>query len=416
VKKSRAKTNKPQKARRTDRYLIAQIEHFYPLAFCHLELDGHIDIPRLKDAITQSCQIVPEVLCSFDVKRERWIDQGFTADAVVLEDTHDFGNGWRWDLSSDTQLKVRICHHAKGDSVVFAISHILCDGTGFMQYLHLLADIYNGGTVPAQAKNNRDIRPFIGGVRPKPRHPHIKVTKEDGAKYLPFDDNGDYNRTDGKEYGSCLRERVSTDELAVLRSHVKSLGCTVNDALLAAYARVVARILDTDFVVLPCPTDLRQFFTEEPTFTIANMVSAYILPVKVGSDDDFDATLRQIHDYLLVQKEYRRCFVGLRSLGFLGDILPPTLAHSVERLVGFIMPFAYTNVGVLDDQKLRFAGCAVTDCFVTGPYRHSPIFPLSVSSFRGELSLCNTVLGSNRRRELCQDALKHIKNELVTRQ
>jgi NRPS condensation-like uncharacterized protein len=71
---------------------------------------------------------------------------------------------------------------------------------------------------------------------------------------------------------------LSADKLTALKAHVRSLVCTVNDALLAAYARVVARILDTDFVVLPCPTDLRQFFAEEPAFTIANMVSAYILP------------------------------------------------------------------------------------------------------------------------------------------
>jgi NRPS condensation-like uncharacterized protein len=415
MNKSEAKINKPQKARRTDRYLIAQLERLYPLGFWHLELDGHIDIPRLKDAITQTCQIVPEVLCSFDIKRERWVDQGFTADAVVLEDTNDFGYGWRWDLFSDTQLKINVRHHEKGDSMIIAFSHILSDGTGVMQYLHMLVDLYNGGTVPTQIKNTRDIMPFVRGIRPKPRHPHIKVTKADGSKYLPFDDSSDRNRAEGKEYGSCFRERLSTDELAALKAYAKSLGCTVNDALLAAYARVAARLLDTDFVVLPCPTDLRQFFTEEPELTIANMVSAYVLPAMIGSDDDFSTTMKQIHEYLRVQKEYRRCFVGLRSLGALCDILPPTMAQATEKLIGFVLPLAYTNMGVFDDQKLQFEGCAVTDCLLVGSYRRSPDFTLSVSSFRGELSLCSAVLGSDHRRNLCQDALRQIKNELLAR-
>jgi NRPS condensation-like uncharacterized protein len=306
-------------------------------------------------------------------------------------------------------------HHEKNDSMIFAFSHILSDGTGVMQYLHMLVDLYNGGTVPTQIKNNRDIMPLVRGVRPKPRHPHIKVTKADGSKYLPFDDSSDRNRTEGKEYGSCFRERVSKDELTALKAYAKSFGCTVNDALLAAYARVVARILDTDFVVLPCPTDLRQFFTEQPALTVANMVSAYVLPVKIGSDDAFDTTMQQIHEYLRAQKEYRRCFVGLRSLGFLGDILPSTVAHEVEKLIGFVLPLAYTNMGIFDDQKLRFEGCAVKDCFLLGAYHHSPDFTLSASSFRGELSLCSAVLGSDYRRTHCQDALKQIKNELLTR-
>jgi NRPS condensation-like uncharacterized protein len=413
--KKNTTNDKPLRAQGTDLWGIAQAEYLYPLVFCHLELDGHIDIPRLKDAITQSCQIVPEVLCSFDVKKKRWIDRGLTADAVVLEDTHDLGNGWRWDLLSDTQLKISVCHHAKGDSLVFALSHILSDGTGLKQYLYLLADIYNSGTVLTQIKNNRDISLFIGGIHPKPLPMRIRISKADGAKHLPFDDRNDYASPEGEEYGSCLRERVSTDELAALKVHVKSLGCTVNDALLAAYARVAARILDTDFVVLPCPANLRQFFTEEPALTIANMTGSYVLPVTIGSDDGFDATLKQIHESLRLRKKYRRPFTKIRAVELVCRMLPSAIVYILIRKFNYILPISYTNMGIVDNQKLRFEGCAATDCFLTGSYRHSPDFHLSVSTFRDNLSLCATVLGSDRRRELCQDALKHIKKELVTR-
>jgi NRPS condensation-like uncharacterized protein len=418
IKKNSTEINGPQKARRTDRFLIAQTKRFYPVSFCHLELDGHIDIPRLKVAITQSSQIVPELLCSFDIKKERWVDQGFTADRVILEDTRDFGKGWRWDLFSDTQFKISVCHHEKGDSLIFALSHILSDGVGSMQYLRLLMDFYNGGTVPAQTKNNRDIRPLIRDIRPKPLpagERYSKKNKMAAARHLPLDDSRDHSSPAGKEYGYCLRERVSADELTALKAYAKSQGCTVNGAVLAAYARVVARILDTDFVVLPCPTDLRPFLKKKPALTIANMVGLYMVPVTIGSDDGFGMTVRQIHKGLLLRKKHRRCFTGLRSLGRIGDILPPAIAHVLERMVSFILPISYTFTGALDDQLPRFEGCVVTDCFLTGPYRHSPDFQLTVSGFRGELSLVSTVLGSSHRRALCHDILKQIKSELVTR-
>ena len=418
MNKSEAIINKPQKARRTDRFLIAQTERFYPVGFWCLELEGHIDIPRLKDALTQTCQIVPEVLCSFDIKRDRWVDQGFTADAAVLEDTRDFGCGWRWDIFSDTQLKISVCHHEKGDSLILALSHILSDAAGSRQYLRLLTDLYNGGTVPAQIKNCRDIRPLIRGIRPKPLPVGERYSKKDkvaAARQLPFDDSSDYSGPEGKEYGYFLRERVSTDEFNALKAYIKSFGCTVNDALLAAYARVVARILDTDFVVLPCPTDLRTFFAERPKLTIANMVGLYMVSVTIGPDDSFDTTMKQIHESLLLRKKHRRCFTGLRSLGRLGDIIPPAIAHSLERMVSFILPISYTYTGELYDSKMCFEGCVITDCFLLGAYRHSTDFQLSVSGFRGELNLLSTVLGYERRRELCQDALRQIKDELLTR-
>jgi NRPS condensation-like uncharacterized protein len=420
IKKNSTEINGPLKARRTDRFLIAQTERFYPLGFCHIELDGHIDIPRLKDAITQSCQIVPELLCSFDMKKERWVDQGFTADKAILEDTRDFGEGWRWDLFSDTQFKISVCHHEKGDSLILALSHILSDGVGAVQYLLLLMDLYNGVTVPAQTKNNRDIRPLIRDIRPKPLPADERYSKKDkvaAAKHLPLDDSSDYSNPAGKEYGYCLRERVSTDEHTALKAYARSHGCTVNGAVLAAYARVVARILGTDFVVLPCPTDLRPFLKKKSksALTIANMVGLYMVPVTIGADDDFGTTVRQIHKSLLLRKKHRRCFTGIRSLGLIGDILPPAIAHALERMISFILPISYTYTGAFDDKMLHFEGCVVTDFFLTGPYRYSPDFQLSVSGFRGELSLVSTVLGSNHRRALCQDVLKQIKNELVTR-
>jgi NRPS condensation-like uncharacterized protein len=140
-----------------------------------------------------------------------------------------------------------------------------------------------------------------------------------------------------------------------------------------------------------------------------------MVSVTIGPDDSFDTTMKQIHESLLLRKKHRRCFTGLRSLGRFGDIVPPVIAHALERMVSFILPISYTYTGALDDPNLRFEGCTVTDSLLLGAYRYSPDFQLTVSSFRGELSLCSTVLGSEHRRDLCQDALLQIKDELLAR-
>ena len=38
----------------------------YPLMYCHMEIIGHLDIERLKQAVSLSSEIVPEILCAYD--------------------------------------------------------------------------------------------------------------------------------------------------------------------------------------------------------------------------------------------------------------------------------------------------------------------------------------------------------------
>ena len=119
-------------------------DRVYPLIYCHLTIkDGHLDIEKLKDAISISTRYIPELLYTYDYNQAHFIERGLTARHCIITDKADSVKKMRWDLSNDTQLKIFICQEAEREIVVIGISHILNYGIGFLQYLYLLASLYN---------------------------------------------------------------------------------------------------------------------------------------------------------------------------------------------------------------------------------------------------------------------------------
>ena len=143
----------------------------YPLLYCRMETMGNLDTARLKNAIHLSSKIVPEVLYSYDFRRGCFVNQGFTADHTVIIKQYDLVEAdqveaLRWDLSQRPQLRITIYREERKDTVLIGMSHILTDGNGFLQYLYLLASLYNG---KSPAVHLQPCRPGEGAIPPS-RH------------------------------------------------------------------------------------------------------------------------------------------------------------------------------------------------------------------------------------------------------
>ena len=78
-----------------------------------------------------------------------------------------------------------------------------------------------------------------------------------------------------------------------------------------------------------------------------------------------------------------------------------------------ITRYIYTNVGVIDDRKLKFKGCIVKSCFMTGAYRKSPDFQLTVSTFRNICTLSCALIGDAKDEKIGQAVLEQVKQELL---
>lgn len=380
-------------------------KELYPLIFCHLQIKGLLNIEKLKEAVCRSGRIVPEIFYIYDFEQGVFKDRGYGVDHVILEQ-QAFPQEWKWDLSEDTQLKIIVYPQNAGTHIVVGISHILCDGKGFLQYLYLLADLYNGREVNESIKNQRKVSPYLKKIKVG------RITDQTKANHKYFMDTIQFSGKGSTPY--CLCECIGTDDINKLKRKAALYHATLNDVFMTAYAFVLARLQKTEIVSIPCPADLRNFKDNNDDLTIGNLTGIFrAIPIEVKRERLFAEILQQVHIEIEVQKSHFRCFSGILELNTIYKILPVSCVKLFCMLTYHLKHISYTNLGIIDKERLNFKDCEIEICFVTGSYRKMPGFQLSISTFNNVCTLNCTVLGNDEWKEKCECILQDIKRELL---
>lgn len=387
---------------------IAQRDRVYPVMYCRMVLQGHLDLERLKRAVEISAGYVPELLYSVDFESGRFVDRHFTADRVFCKAGDGSRRNSGWDLSADVQLKLAVKPEGHRERLTIGMSHILTDGSGFLQYLYLLSSIYNGKEAGKLVKNERDIKSILRGV------PFFFPRGRDALKRAVCAGEGEEYNCQKQKYSIC--RRIESTDFAGISRKAAFLGVSINDVLMAAYFRVVLRRLGGGRVSIPCPADLRKLnpATFSGKLTVGNMTGLYrgvCIPAMEGGS--FDTVLRRVHEAMGRQRAGRRCFQGLRLLRLAYGKIPVSFLMEIIRKNYEICPVSYTNFGEIDSARLHFAGCRVLSCYLTGTYRRAPDFQLSVSTFKDVCTLNCALWGTRQRKEEGESILEGIRKELL---
>lgn len=374
----------------------------YPVMYCHMEITGHLDIERMKAAIQTSCYYVPEILYAYDFRYGRFTDIGLSVD-----DTFILGRSFYfWDLSHRPQLQISICRQEKRDIIVFGMSHILTDAEGFLQYLYLLAALYNGQTFNLPLHNHRDITPILKDIYVQKPTQQTRTGKRKRVPPLR-------TLSKGKNF-FCLVSRISCNEFLLLHSKAKKNKVTLNTVFMTAYARVISRLNDIDIVTIPCPADLRRFSKTTNKLTVANMTGIYRrVTIEIKPRHTFMETLSQVQIEMNLQKSRYRCFAGIKTLNYAFHKVPRPLLGQVIKATYRLLPVSYTNMGSINAEKLFFNDCCITSCYMTGTYRLPPDFQLSISTFQDVCTLNCTLIGKQEDRLTGQYILDQVKKELL---
>lgn len=287
----------------------------YPLMYCRMVIEGNPDIKKLKDAVNRSSLYVPEIFYTYDFKREGFVNRGFTAEHVFIPDRFGSEVDFWWDLSRNAQLQITISEEEQQNTIVIGMSHVLTDGSGFLQYLYLLASLYNGTLLDSKLQNTRDISPLLREIRVQASTEQTKWGRRIAAVPLrPFNNGTQF---------FCLNSIIAPDDLTANHGKAKKSGATLNHAFITAYARVIARLQNRDKIVLPCPADLRRFKPEQDNLTVGNMTGIYKrVIVEIDPRHTFSETLSQVCIEMTLQKCRYRCFAGLRLFHFVFHKMP----------------------------------------------------------------------------------------------
>ncbi len=206
---------------------------------------------------------------------------------------------------------------------------------------------------------------------------------------------------------------LSPDSLAALKQYAHARHATVNDVLLTAYARALAKATGESHVSLPCPVDLRKYLDEGDSLSICNLTTNYVVTVDVLNDTPFAETLHVVSSQISEQKASNACLKSVLLVEFAFRWIPFGFMKRLFPKLFTIPVTSYTNLGMLDAEHLRFGAARVTSALLTGAVKYSPYFQISVSSLEQTLTLSCNLYGTAGDGESADTMLESVVSELT---
>ncbi|MDE6442528.1 MAG: hypothetical protein K2L12_07260 [Clostridia bacterium] len=376
--------------------LMQYINTKYHEPFIHefIEFENALDVKRLAAALDRLLEVFPLLKCRYDSKRNVFVENNsFTEkDLLVIDDTANRTSLLTESLNSAERL---IKFTLSKNFLIITVSHLICDGSGFKKLIYLLCDFYNANVdSDYSALMNREFSNLTK---------NLKLKSGDTVKML-FSMLGGYKNT--QVYEKSVNEQIhiversiSSEIMAKVHAAAKKQGATLNDVFLTAYGRAISKLYSKKKINIPCTVDLRKYAGSETG--IANLTGTYNLNVKLPLSKTFAESLTVVNRAMNKQKKTKN------------DIAGPTLLvskYEKSTLEKFLKLYGgmntsaysdYTNLGKLDENKLKFDGTTVVNAVGYSGLNKAPCFQIAVSSFKGETTISSMfVCGESERKKV----------------
>ncbi|MFL0196614.1 WS/DGAT domain-containing protein [Clostridium sp. WILCCON 0269] len=316
------------------------------------------------------------------------------------------------------QLSVRVIRASNKDTLCIIMNHMVCDGAAFKEYLYLLGEIYTrleNGTYSNMK--------YINGSRSsKQIYKHFKIADKLKIFLLPNEPTKNKNdicfpMSTNQDccYPFILIHRLSPSRFELLKKYSKKHSVTINDIILAAYYRILYKILNlnrNDSLTIPCMVDLRRYLPNKKASGICNLSS--MIMCNIGSDigNNFEETVRKVSAEMNKKK---RAFPGLNGLSTLNLLFKFLPFFTVKKIIknNYVNPMiGITNIGIIDSSKLIFGKTLVEDAFVSGSIKYPPYFQLAFTSFNNTITFTVNLYGNVVDTDLIEEFFILLDNEL----
>ena len=376
-----------------------------PLIRCRIDLGGRIDEETLRRAITVSLGTIPMMGCCFDGsgRKPYWVDKGFSGKDMVRivvagedaksEILREYAS--RIDVCAEPQLKIIIVRSGAGDTLCAIVSHLVCDAMGFKQYLRLVADIYtallHGEEPPMPRRYPRSTKPLYTqtGLLQRVR---ILRTPEPVHDYSLKDQPGvDFPSGDSDTWMEY--RTVSQRDFAEFKAFTKANGATINDGLMAMYARAFCRETNTTHIAFTSTIDWRRFIPPGVPYGITNYAGNCSCGIPIEPDDSLETTLGRVSQQMQAYKTGKFSLRGAIGWDFARRLFSYSYLKKKYATVLAMARIAFTNLGILDAAGLDFDGLPIRSATMTASVKSPPYLQLTASTFEGSCTLSCNICG-----------------------
>lgn len=403
------------------------MQYFYssvqePLIRTMISLNGHMNEVLFKNAVQMSINAIPVIGCCFDKINHVWEKRIFTSDDIVhvIEvQERDKNPAEKLLLSSidiqhEPQLKIFLVRNADSDTLCIIINHMISDGGGFKEYLYLLAELYSqlerGTHISAKSLKcgKRNLNQLLKNFSLKEKlhimfsKPPINSHKSDPL-LMPL--KGDK----ANQFISICH--LSKQQFYRIKVFARTNNTSINNIFLAAYIYTLHKVTGCTHISVPCPVDLRKYKKPGQTCGICNLTGNYFCDVTVNSDSTFTSILSKVSSQMKANKESTACLKGPMLFHMMFHALPFNLVRKLFYKISPVPVTSYTNLGIIDSDKLRFGKLSADNAFISTAVKYVPYFQLSVSTYKDCCALTSSLHGTEEDRKIVDSFLHNIENE-----
>jgi NRPS condensation-like uncharacterized protein len=300
------------------------------------------------------------------------------------------------DSTRERPLRLVSLRREGGSRLIMSITHLAVDGAGAAAVGHVLGAHLYGQPPSAPVDARRNVRSVLDGLR----WFHVPGLVRDAAStvmvplrtFRAARRDRQFTRSPGR-LASWRHLTISAAEVARIKARCKPVGASVNDALIAALARVSAGRSSVGPLAILYTMDLRRY-AGSPRLSAANTSSILSVVLPREAIADLSATAGAVAR--ITQKQHR----GLAGPAFILTPIALSLGapHAwVRRFVRLMHPvlidmplrrgMIFTNVGRIDDGLTAF-GDDIEDVRIIGPNIVGVKVPAVVAfGYRGALQL-----------------------------
>jgi NRPS condensation-like uncharacterized protein len=308
-----------------------------------------------------------------------------------------------YDARHGRNLTVRLLRHRDGDRLIFGISHVVADGGALVLALERFAALYSGIAtdpdfrLPANTAS-RDSSRWLADFSLRDK---LKVLWRDLAdlrrgmrRHQGFMRPRAAFATAPRTRPALATLNIPADRLAEIDAMAKASALSRNDLLLAGYARAFTTFCRGDAngpVQIIMPINMRRYTEVESRPAICNLggiANVYVQP-------DLGARFRDTLDRVAREMARQRgAFIGAANPLFVKMFAAMpyarqrrTIDRMMEKGLNKPVPPTFTNVGQIQERRIRFAGSAPHSVALYGMPLSLPLVVVAATEYRRSMTL-----------------------------
>jgi len=405
-----------------------------------MKVDGRLDFDKLKKAVRLSVDAVPVLGCRFvedDPPYWKRLDNIDEIAFCSIEETGYADEAVKMflqsplDMDNDPMVKVKVIRSKENDILAVKVNQICCDGTGFKEYIQLLAKIYSH-----LDKRTCTFMPFS---REDSRHDEGKLFKEltvtlPDLRWNPVQEPRKVMWSfpwlkrggDSVLFSVCRFPRESLDSIC---QYGKLKGATLNELILTAFYRVMFKTSMPRYGVpmdIFSTVDLRNFLPEKKNHAVRNLSGGFVTRIPRVLNESFEGTLTRVmqatekmknrhpgESNITGEENSEKAYFTYFNNFFEHMSQDSEITSQSSNYIGNVCFPGLYDIGHISDSLISFGSNVVTDAYVVPPVIRAPGLLLLAGIYNGILTLSVGYSRNSVSQRYMEVLLNKIKYELI---